>query len=96
MGVSIWGITAAEMSLCMGTLVRRMDAQKTRGAGELEGGSGRSVGMAFGACSMVRTLASLLRETRAKERLLSRGVGEWDNRPQSQKTQKSVGDNHRP
>lgn len=66
-----------------------------------KGGSGRSLGVAFGACSTVRTLASLLRETRAKERLLSRKVGEWDNRPQSQKTHTYVwdrvweGDSHR-
>lgn len=67
-----------------------------------KGGSGRSLGRAFGACSVVRTLASMLRETRAKERLLSRGVGDWDNRPQSQKTHTYVwdrvweGGNHRP
>lgn len=57
-----------------------------------KGGSGRSLGRAFGACSVVRTLASMLRETRAKERLLSRGVGDWDNRPQSQKTHTYVWD----
>lgn len=48
--------------------------------------------MAFGACSIVRTLASMLRETRAKGRLLSRGVGEWDNRPQPLKTHTYVWD----
>lgn len=63
-----------------------------KGAGELVGGGGRSLGVAFGACSIVRTLASMLRETRAKGRLLSRGVGEWDNRPQPQKTHTYVWD----
>lgn len=85
-------MTAASMSLCMGTLTRHMDGQKTRGLVSWLGGGGRSLGVAFGACSIVRTLASMLRETRAKGRLLSRGVGEWDNRPQPQKTHTYVWD----